>query len=96
MTVERSGLDLRSEKSVARANAETAEGDMLAERPESDDAHDEPVTAGSRKAATLTPQIRDRIALQLRSMYETVANQPVPDRFAELIARLDANDRDPA
>lgn len=47
-----------------------------------------------KKAATLSPQTRDRIALQLRSMYDTVASQPVPDRFAELIARLDSADRD--
>jgi hypothetical protein len=33
--------------------------------------------------------------MQLRSMYDTVANQPVPDRFAELIARLDSAERDP-
>lgn len=32
--------------------------------------------------------------MQLRSMYDTVASQPVPDRFAELIARLDTADRD--
>ena len=96
MTVERSGEDLRTEKAVARANAEAAEGDMLAERSETDEAHDGIMEGGQRRAATLTPQIRDRIALQLRSMYETVASQPVPDRFAELIARLDANDRDQA
>jgi hypothetical protein len=28
-------------------------------------------------------------------MYDSVASQPVPDRFADLIARLDANDREP-
>ncbi|GJE37608.1 NepR family anti-sigma factor [Methylobacterium persicinum] len=47
----------------------------------------------TRKTVSLTPQIRDRLALQLRNMYETVAAQPVPDRFAELIAKLDTNDR---
>ncbi|MDQ0446616.1 NepR family anti-sigma factor [Methylobacterium aerolatum] len=41
----------------------------------------------------LSVQSRDRIANQLRAMYDTVANQPVPDRFAELIAKLDAADR---
>ena len=95
MTVERSGEDLRSEKSAARASGDTAEGDMLAEQHEGDDAHDGPTERGPRKQASMTPQIRDRIALQLRSMYDSVANQPVPDRFAELIARLDSGDRDP-
>lgn len=95
MTVERSGEDLQSEKAVARASGEAAEGDMLAERDEIDDAPERSGGRGSRPPANLTPQIRDRIALQLRSMYDSVANQPVPDRFAELIARLDSNDRDP-
>ena len=95
MTVERSREDLRSGMSVARANGETVEGDMLTERPENDDPQDQGGERESRRAATLSPQIRDRIALQLRSMYDSVASQPVPDRFADLIARLDANDREP-
>ncbi|MCJ2089081.1 hypothetical protein MKK88_24295 [Methylobacterium sp. E-005] len=31
--------------------------------------------------------------MQLRAMYDTVTQQPVPDRFAELIAKLDSNER---
>lgn len=46
-----------------------------------------------RPLATLNPQVRDRIATQLRAMYATVVEQPVPDRFADLIAKLDADKR---
>ncbi len=41
----------------------------------------------------LSDQTRTRIAAQLRAMYDTVTQQPVPDRFAELIAKLDSSDR---
>lgn len=44
----------------------------------------------------LSDQTRNRIAAQLRSMYDTVALQPVPDRFAELIAKLDGGEREKA
>ncbi len=40
---------------------------------------------------TLNELTRNRIAGQLRTMYDTVVQQPVPDRFAELIARLDGD-----
>lgn len=55
---------------------------------------DEPVrTAATKKSASLSPQTRDRIASQLRTMYDSVASQPVPDRFADLIAQLESADR---
>jgi hypothetical protein len=38
---------------------------------------------------SLQPQIQDHIGRQLRAMYATVLNQPVPDRFRELMERLD-------
>ncbi|MGU3284514.1 NepR family anti-sigma factor [Methylobacterium mesophilicum] len=44
----------------------------------------------------LSDQTRNRIAVQLRAMYDTVALQPVPDRFAELIAKLDGGEREKA
>ncbi|WCS24705.1 anti-sigma factor [Methylobacterium sp. NMS14P] len=52
---------------------------------------DQPDRARSRNG--LSDQTRNRIAAQLRAMYDTVTQQPVPDRFAELIARLDGADR---
>ena len=38
----------------------------------------------------LTPEIQSRIGHQLRAMYDDVVRQGVPERFAELIRRLDA------
>ncbi|MGH1588204.1 NepR family anti-sigma factor [Methylobacterium phyllosphaerae] len=46
-----------------------------------------------RSRSGLSDQTRNRIAAQLRAMYDTVTQQPVPDRFAELIAKLDSSDR---
>jgi hypothetical protein len=37
----------------------------------------------------LTPEIQSRIGHQLRAMYDDVVRQGVPDRFAELIRKLD-------
>src|SRR5690242_11964968 len=37
----------------------------------------------------LSQDIQRRIGLQLRAMYTDVVNEGVPDRFAELIRRLD-------
>jgi hypothetical protein len=37
----------------------------------------------------LNRQIQSRIGDQLRAMYDDLMQQPVPDRFAELLGRLD-------
>ena len=42
-----------------------------------------------RKQGGLNPEIQARIGHQLRSMYDDVVRQGVPDRFAELIRKLD-------
>lgn len=36
------------------------------------------------------PLVHDIIALRLREYYDEIAKQPVPDRFVELLKRLDA------
>jgi hypothetical protein len=38
----------------------------------------------------LNAEIQSRIGHQLRAMYDDVVRQGVPDRFAELIRKLDA------
>jgi hypothetical protein len=52
---------------------------------------------GSEKAkprkGRLGAEIQRKIGHQLRSMYIDVVNEGVPDRFAELIKRLDSKDR---
>lgn len=37
----------------------------------------------------LQPQVQDHIGRQLRALYDDVLSQPVPDRFKELMDRLD-------
>ncbi|PVZ03843.1 hypothetical protein C7388_109142 [Methylobacterium radiotolerans] len=74
-------------------HAETASDRSSAPENSSGDASasDQPDRARSRNG--LSDQTRNRIAAQLRAMYDTVTQQPVPDRFAELIAQLDSADR---
>jgi hypothetical protein len=42
------------------------------------------------KQGRLNAEIQSRIGHQLRAMYDDVVRQGVPDRFAELIKKLDA------
>ena len=48
------------------------------------------------KPGGLNPEIQSRIGHQLRAMYDDVVRQGVPDRFAELIRKLDAPDANPS
>jgi len=41
------------------------------------------------KHAALNRQIQDRIGQQLRAMYNDVVSQGIPDRFSELLKKLD-------
>lgn len=41
------------------------------------------------KQGGLNPEIQARIGHQLRAMYDDVVRQGVPDRFADLIRKLD-------
>jgi hypothetical protein len=43
---------------------------------------------------TVQPQIQDHIGRQLRAIYEDLLSQPVPDRFAELLEKLDRKPQD--
>ena len=42
----------------------------------------------------LVATCRRELGQQLRAMYDDVLNQGVPDRFAELVNRIDGNDKD--
>jgi hypothetical protein len=44
-------------------------------------------TAG--KKPQLSPEIQGKIGQQLRKIYDDMVNQGVPDRFADLLSRLD-------
>ena len=48
--------------------------------------------AGPGKQGGLNAEIQSRIGHQLRAMYDDVVRQGVPDRFAELIKKLDGPD----
>ena len=48
--------------------------------------------ANSEKAK-LNADIQHKIGQQLRAMYTDVVNEGVPDRFADLISRLDKQDK---
>ena len=43
---------------------------------------------------SLDRQIQSRIGDQLRAMYDDLMQQPVPDRFAELLGRLENSGSD--
>ncbi len=45
----------------------------------------------SLTASGSKPPVYDMIGRRLREFYDDVAQQPVPDRFVELLKRLDAN-----
>jgi len=48
----------------------------------------------SEQAKKRTPNVKDHIGRQLRALYDEVAAQPVPDRFMELLNRLDVKNGD--
>jgi hypothetical protein len=43
------------------------------------------------KPAKLSREVQARLGQQLRAMYDEVVNQGVPDRFAELLNRIDGD-----
>ena len=43
------------------------------------------------KPAKLGRDVQARLGQQLRAMYDDVVNQGVPDRFTEILHRLEAN-----
>jgi hypothetical protein len=47
------------------------------------------------KQGGLNAEIQSRIGHQLRAMYDDVVRQGVPDRFADLIRKLDASEENP-
>jgi hypothetical protein len=46
---------------------------------------------GSSKPAKLSREVQARLGQQLRAMYDDVVSQGVPDRFAELVNRIDGD-----
>jgi Anti-sigma factor NepR len=48
-----------------------------------------PVDDSVARAKKRNPNVKEHIGRQLRALYDEVASQPVPDRFMELLDRLD-------
>ena len=48
--------------------------------------------AGGRTHGRLGRDVQAKIGHQLRAMYDDVVKEGVPDRFVELLKRLDDND----
>jgi hypothetical protein len=46
--------------------------------------------AGQVITPTVSPHSQQHIATNLRAMYEELVQQPLPERFVELLARCDA------
>jgi Anti-sigma factor NepR len=46
------------------------------------------------KPAKLSRDVQTRLGQQLRAMYDDVVNQGVPDRFTELIDRINGGSKD--
>ncbi|GJD38756.1 NepR family anti-sigma factor [Methylobacterium bullatum] len=57
--------------------SETRSEQVHEPRPEGPDSH------------RLSDLTQKRIGMHLRAMYDTIVQQPVPDRFRDLIARMD-------
>ena len=49
----------------------------------------------AKKQGGLNAEIQSRIGHQLRAMYDDVVRQGVPDRFVELIRKLDVPETSP-
>jgi hypothetical protein len=47
------------------------------------------ISGGSSKAAGLSREIQTKIGHQLRAMYDDIVQEGVPDRFAELLRKLE-------
>ena len=46
---------------------------------------------GAAKPAKLSREVQSRLGQQLRAMYDDVVNQGVPDRFNDLINRINGS-----
>ena len=52
----------------------------------------DPSRQSAASGTALDDLTRTRIGTHLRAMYDQMVQQPVPDRFRDLIARLDASE----
>ena len=68
-------------------------GKKRASVPETSIPEGDGVERSAGRRASLNPHTRDLIATRLRAMYDAVVQQPVPDRFADLVAKLESGEQ---
>ena len=56
--------------------------------------HKRPNAVSAQRSRGLDANIQDHIGERLKSVYQSIADEPVPDRFVELLKRLDAGRTD--
>ncbi len=52
--------------------------------------------ARKQNASNVCPFAQQRIGMSLRAMYDELVEQPLPDRFVELLAQLDQGQQEKA
>jgi hypothetical protein len=87
-------MEIQAKASESRVISEAANSRGSAEQVMKD-VKSQAKNAAPGKQGGLSPEIQSRIGHQLRAMYDDVVRQGVPDRFAELIRRLDMPAPDP-
>jgi Anti-sigma factor NepR len=65
-----------------------------ADKPESDDSMARPAATPHKPEARLGREVQARIGQQLRSMYNDVVNQGVPQHLSDLVRRLSDQEQD--
>ena len=66
----------------------------VAEKPENQNSMSRPATTPHKPEARLGREVQARIGQQLRSMYNDVVNQGVPQHLSDLVRRLTDQDQD--
>ncbi len=66
----------------------------VAQKPENQDPMARPAATSHKPEARLGREIQARIGQQLRTMYNDVVNQGVPQHLADLVRRLSDQDQD--
>lgn len=51
---------------------------------------------GNAKAKPLSPDLQAHIGVRLKAYYDSVLSEPIPDRFAQLLDRLDTAEESPS
>jgi anti-sigma factor NepR-like protein len=66
----------------------------VAEKPKNQDPMARPAATSHKPEARLGREVQARIGQQLRTMYNDVVNQGVPQHLADLVRRLSDQDQD--